>query len=62
MDMIVGDESPSNITNQIKNILFAKSAEKIDAFRPYVASQTFGDPAEAEEEIDDEDIESTDGV
>jgi hypothetical protein len=27
-----------------------------------VASQTFGDPAEAEEEIDDEDIESTDGV
>ena len=40
----------------------AKSAEKIDAFRPYVASQTFGDPAEVEDEVDDEDIETTDGV
>ena len=62
LDAIVTDESPSQISDKIKDLLFAKSAEKIDAFRPYVASQTFGDPTEAEEEIDDEDIESTDGV
>ena len=62
LDAIVTDESPSQISDKIKDLLFAKSAEKIDAFRPFVASQTFGDPAEAEEEIDDEDIESTDGV
>ena len=62
LDAIVTDESPSQISDKIKDLLFAKSAEKIDAFRPYVASQTFSDPAEAEEEIDDEDIESTDGV
>ena len=62
LDAIVTDESPSQISDKIKDLLFAKSAEKIGAFRPYVASQTFGDPAEAEEEIDDEDIESTDGV
>ena len=61
LDAIVTDESPSQISDKIKDLLFAKSAEKIDAFRPYVASQTFGDPAEDEEE-DDEDIESTDGV
>jgi len=62
LDSIVTDESPSQISDQIKDLLFAKSAGKIDAFRPFVASQTFGDPAEVESEIDDEDIETTDGV
>ena len=62
LDSIVTDESPSQISDQIKDLLFAKSAEKIDAFRPFVASQTFGDPVEVESEIDDEDIETTDGV
>ena len=54
LDSIVTDESPSQISDQIKDLLFAKSAEKIDAFRPFVASQTFGDPAAVEDEIDDE--------
>ena len=58
LDMITTDESPSQISDKIKELLFAKSAEKIDAFRPYVASQTFGDP-DAE---DDEDLETSDGV
>jgi hypothetical protein len=62
LDSIVTDESPSQISDKIKDLLFAKSAEKIDAFRPFVASQTFGDPDEVESEIDDEDIETTDGV
>ena len=30
MDMIVADESPSQVTDKIKEILFAKSAERID--------------------------------
>ena len=56
LDMITTDESPSQISDKIKELLFAKSAEKIDAFRPYVASQTFGDPNEVddEEEIDED--------
>lgn len=58
LDMITTDESPSQISDKIKELLFAKSAEKIDAFRPYVASQTFGDP-DAE---DDEDLETSDDV
>ena len=41
--MIIADESPSQISDKIKDILFAKSAEKIDAFRPEVASSLFGE-------------------
>jgi len=55
LDMITTDESPSQISDKIKELLFAKSAEKIDAFRPYVASQTFGDP-----NAEDVDLEYTD--
>jgi len=66
LDAIVTDDSPSQISDKIKDILFAKSAEKIDAFRPYVAAQTFGEVESEEEEeigeISDEDLESTDGV
>ena len=29
MDMIAADESPSNISDKIKDLLFAKSAEKL---------------------------------
>ena len=54
MDMIVADESPSNISDKIKDLLYAKSAEKVDAFRPKVAATVLGDaeeePVETEEE------------
>ena len=50
MDMIIADESPSNISDKIKDILFAKSAEKIDALRPSVASNVFGGDEEETEE------------
>jgi hypothetical protein len=42
MDMIMTDESPSSVSDKIKEILFAKSAEKIDSFRPVVAASLFG--------------------
>jgi hypothetical protein len=41
MDMIMTDESPSSVSDKIKEILFAKSAEKIDSFRPAVAASLF---------------------
>ena len=53
LDAIVTDEYPSQISDKIKAILFAKSAEKIDAFRPNVASQMF----DATDEIEDQDEE-----
>ena len=48
MDMIVADESPSQITDKIKDILFAKSAERINTIKPVVANSMF-DSEEAEE-------------
>tara|TARA_Y100000593_G_scaffold41060_1_gene78903 strand:+ start:221 stop:508 length:288 start_codon:yes stop_codon:yes gene_type:complete len=45
MDMIIADESPATISDRIKDMLFAKSAEKVDAYRPEVASNAFGDDA-----------------
>ena len=52
MDMILSDESPSQISDKIKDILFAKSSEKIDSFRPAVAASLFG-----EEDADEVDVE-----
>ena len=42
LDMIASDESPSQISDKIKELLFTKSAEKIDSFRPEVANAMFG--------------------
>tara|TARA_B100000965_G_scaffold113523_1_gene93672 strand:- start:180 stop:431 length:252 start_codon:yes stop_codon:yes gene_type:complete len=53
MDMIIADESPSAVSDKIKDILYAKSAEKIDAATPEVAAQTFGADTESEEEVQD---------
>ena len=53
MDMITKDESPSQISDRIKDMLFSKSAERIDAFKPEVANSLFGDQ-EGEDEIVDE--------
>lgn len=48
LDMIIADESPSQISDKIKDMLFAKSAERVDAFRPVAASSLFGDESELE--------------
>ncbi len=50
MDMIVADVSPSQISDKIKDMLFSKSAERIDAFRPVVSSAMFGDSEVENEE------------
>ena len=54
MDMIVSDESPSQISDKIKELLFTKSAEKIDAFKPVVASSLFGSEGEESSEEEEE--------
>lgn len=54
MDMIVADESPSQISDKIKELLFTKSAEKIDAFKPAVASSLFGSEGEESSEEEEE--------
>jgi len=49
LDMIAADESPSQISDKIKDLLFAKAAEKVDDFRPAVANAMFNSKTEEEE-------------
>jgi hypothetical protein len=57
LDMIATDESPSQISDKIKDILFAKSAERVDAFRPLAANSLFGqDEVEIDDESDDDGV------
>lgn len=49
MDMIIADESPSQISDKIKDLLFSKASEKIDDFRPTVAASMFSQQEEEEE-------------
>ena len=53
MDMIIADKSPSQISDRIKDMLFAKSAERVDSYRPEVAKSSFN--------ADDSDEETMDG-
>ena len=64
MDMIINDESPSQISDKMKDLLFAKSAEKVETARPVVANSLFAESeieveAEAETEIEDDAQQST---
>ena len=54
MDMIATDESPSQISDKIKDMLFQKSAERVDAFKTDVANGVFGD-VDLEDEVETED-------
>lgn len=59
LDMMVADESPSQISDTIKDLLFAKTAARVDAFRPVVAGSTFGDEdTEIEAEMTTDDAET----
>ena len=48
-DMITKDESPSGISDAIKDALYAKSAEKIGAHKDSVAASLFGSPEDEEQ-------------
>jgi len=51
MDLLATDGTASDVSDEIKNILFTRSAEKIDAMRPEVATSMFAEPeVETEEE------------
>ena len=48
LDMIISDESPSQVTDKIKELLFAKSAEKIEGLRHAAGASLFGEQEEGE--------------
>lgn len=58
MDLLMTDKSASQASDKIKDILFSKSAEKIQAIKPDVANSIFDsdvnldEPEETEAELD----------
>ena len=56
MDLIATDASASDVSDKIKERLYAKAAEYVDAARPNVAASLFGgDAPEAESNVEVED-------
>jgi hypothetical protein len=43
VNMIISDANASDISNKIKEVLYAKAAENLDTLKPHVASSMFGD-------------------
>ena len=59
MDAIVANDSPSKVSDAIKDLLYAKTADKVDNLKPEVANSLFGDQVpevEDEVEVNDEPV------
>ena len=51
IDLIATDSAASDVTDKLKDILFTKSAERIEAQRPNISGSMFDEPEiEVEEE------------
>tara|TARA_Y100000022_G_scaffold162042_1_gene145279 strand:+ start:213 stop:476 length:264 start_codon:yes stop_codon:yes gene_type:complete len=60
VDLIATDSSASDVSDKLKEILYAKAAERIDIARPYVANAMFGQEFEYPEVEDETESEVTD--
>ena len=54
MNLIIADESPSEISDSIKTALFAKAGERVDALKSPVANAMLGYEVEAEDDVETE--------
>ena len=54
MNLMIADESPSEISDSIKNHLFAKAGAKVDALKPEIANAMLGYEVESEEDVEPE--------
>ena len=54
MNLMIADESPSEISDSIKNHLFAKAGAKVDALKPAVTNAMLGYELESEEDVEPE--------
>tara|TARA_X000000368_G_scaffold345924_1_gene285157 strand:- start:59 stop:271 length:213 start_codon:yes stop_codon:yes gene_type:complete len=54
VNMIATDASAADVSDQIKDILYAKSAKRIDDLRPVASSNLFGVDAQSETEVETE--------
>ena len=54
IDMIATDASSSEVSDKLKELLYAKAAERIEATKPIVANTMFNEPEQGEVEVEDE--------
>ena len=54
MNLMIADESPSEISDSIKQQLFAKATAKVDELKPAVANAMMGQELESEEDEETE--------
>ena len=54
MNLMIADESPSEISDSIKTQLMQKAAARVDALKPAVANAMLGYELESEEDVDAE--------
>jgi len=50
VNLIGSDSSASSISDKIKDVLYAKAAQRIDAIRPTVGASMFGDNQSQEDQ------------
>ena len=54
MNLMIADESPSEISDSIKTQLMQKATARIDALKPVVANAMMGYELESEEDVESE--------
>ena len=54
MNLIIADESPSEISDSIKTQLMQKAGARVDALKPAVANAMLGYEVESEEDVEPE--------
>ena len=54
MNLMIADESPSEISDSIKNQLFAKAGARVDTLKPAVSNAMMGYELESEEDVEPE--------
>ena len=62
IDLIATGASPADVSDKMKEVLYAKAAERIEVARPYVANAMFGQefeyPTTDETEVDELETET----
>ena len=61
LDNIITDDSPSQISDAIKDMLYAKTAERVKSYKQTAANAIFNSSPDVEE-VSDEELETSDGV
>ena len=54
MNLMIADESPSEISDSIKTQLMQKAGARVDALKPAVANEMLGYEVESEEDVESE--------